>query len=307
MIAATRHDPIHSEAPSIVSTLSGWAQQGVRTFFATQRILLDLAVRQNANVMHVVRQQLTDPHHSPTAILGEIASEGVENFIAGQKVLLELGKQQNEILLDGVKERIGECPRRQAAVDLLRRSVDTFIHMQEEFLKIAGKQTHAWMEVAKAGKPYQPEHLVDLARDSMDNFVKTQKQFLDIVAEETTHATSGKRADGGKKIKKTELPEIARKATESFIDAQKKLVDVAGQQMNANVKAGAKTMDLMQPLPFLPLGELTREAVKSYVEAQKALIETIAKPNGHVPTAKTARHVKRRARNTKRSTVAATA
>lgn len=308
MIAATRHDPIHSQPPSIVSILSGWAQQGVRTFFATQRILLDLAVRQNANVMHVIREQLSDPHHSPTAILGEIASEGIENFIAGQKVLLELGKQENAILMAGAKEYIGECPRRQAAVDLLRRSVDTFIHMQEEFLKMAGKQTHAWIETTKAGKPYQPEHIIDLARDSMDNFVKTQKQFLDIVAEETAHATSGKRADGVRKMKKTELREIARQATESFIDAQKKLVDVVGQQMNTNVKTAGRTLDMMQPLPFLPLGELTREAVKSHVDAQKALMEVIARPNGHEHPAKPApRHVKRTVRGTKKTTVAATA
>lgn len=307
MIAATRHDASHSQAPSLVSLLSGWAQQGVRTFFATQRILLDLAVRQNANVMHVLREQLSDPHHSPTAILGEIASEGIENFIAGQKVFLELGKQQNEILLAGVKERIGDCPRRIAAVDLLRRSVDTFIHMQEEFLKTAGKQTHSWMESAKTGNPYQPEYLVDLARDSMDNFVKTQKHFLDIVAEETTHATGGKRTGNGKKMKKTDLTEVARQATESLIDAQKKLADVAAQQMNLNVKTAVKTLDLMQPLPFLRLGELTKEAVESYVDAQKALMEVIAKPNGHVQTAKTAHHVKRPVRTAKKAAVAATA
>ena len=309
MTVATRHESVHPKEPSVVSLISGWAQQGVRTFFATQRILLDLAMRQNANVMHVLRQQLTDPHHSPTTILSEMASEGMENFLAGQKVILELGKQQNEILLSGVKERIGDCPRRLAAVDLLRRSVQTFIHMQEEFLKIAGKQTRTWIEAAKAGKPYQPEHLVDLARESMDNFVKTQKQFLDIVAEETAHATSGKRDNGARKIKKTELPQIARHATESFIDAQKKLVDVAGELMHANVKTAGKALDLLQPLPFLPLDELTRDAVKSYVDAQRALMDVIAQPsNGHERPAKTVRHVKRPVRAAgKRAVVAATA
>jgi len=306
MIATAKHDPVHPKEPSIVSLLSGWTQQGVRTFFATQRILLDLAVRQNANVMHVLREQLSDPHHSPTAILGEIASEGMENFLEGQKILLDLGKKQNEILSAGVKDRIGDCPRRHAAVDLLRRSVDTFISMQEEFLKIAGKQTHTWTEAAKAGKPYQPEHLIDVARDSMENFVKAQKQFLDIIAEETTHATSGKR-DGARKVKKTELAEIAKQATESFIDAQKKLVDVAGEQLYASVKMAGKTLGVMQPLPFLPLGELTRETVKSYVDAQKALMEVIAKPNRHDHAERTARHPKRPVRAARKPAAAATA
>ena len=271
----------HPGESSFLSVLSGWAQQGVQTLFATQRILLDLAMKQNANVMHALRQQLSDPHHSPTAILGEMAGEGMTNFIEGQKVLLDLGKEQNEILMTGVKERIGDCPRRMAAVDLLRGSVDTFIHMQEEFLKIAEKQTHIWVEAAKTGKPYQPEPLVDLAREGMETFVKAQKQFLDLIAEETAKAVNGKRTNGAmKKMKKTELSELARQATESFIDAQKKLVDVAGKQMNASVKMAGKTMEFMRPYPFMPLAELTREGVKSYVDAQKALMEAIVKPAG---------------------------
>jgi hypothetical protein len=305
MAVVTRHE--HPKEASAVSMISGWAQQGVQTFFATQRILLDLAMRQNANVMHVLRQQLSDPHHSPRTMISEIADEGMANFLEGQKVLLDLGKQQNQILMTGLKERVGDCPRRAAAIDLLRRSVETFIQMQEEFLKIAGKQTHTWMEAAKAGKPYQPQHLVGSAREAMDTFVKAQKHLLDVIAEETSKATRGKPADGAKKAKKTELSEVARQATESFIEAQKRLVDVAGRQVNANVKAAGKTLEFVQPLPFLPLGELAREAVKSYVEAQRAFMDVIARPsNGH-GTPKTVRRVKRPARATKRAPAAATA
>ena len=191
MAAAPRHEPMQHREASLFSLLSGWAQQGMQAFFATQRILLDLAMRQNANVMHAVRQQLSDPHYSPSALLGEIAGEGVTNFIEVQKAMLELGKQQNELLMTTVKERVGDCPRRKAAVDLLRRSVDTFIHMQDEFLKIVGKQTHAWVNSVKEGKPYQPKQLMDLSRDSMDNFVKAQKQYLDVIVEETSRIMRG--------------------------------------------------------------------------------------------------------------------
>ncbi len=277
MAAATKHQPAHPEESSTLSLLSGWARQGVQTLFATQRILLDLAMRQNASVMHAVRQQLSDPHHSPTAILSELAEQGMTNFLEGQKVLLELGKQQNEILMTGAKERVGDCPRRHAMIDLLRRSVETFIQMQEEYLKIASKQTHTWVESAKAGKPYQPEHVLDLAREGMDNFVKAQKRFLDVIAEETANATSERHVNGAKKMKKTGLSELARKATDSFLEAQKRMVDVAGQQMNAGAKTAGKTLELLKPFPFLPFSELTREAVKSYVDAQKALMDVVVK------------------------------
>ena len=305
MAVATRHESTHAKDPSVISMLSGWAQQGAQTLFATQRILVDLAMRQNANVMHVIREQLSNPQHSPTTILSEIAGDGLANFFDGQKVLLDLGKQQNEILMSGIKERVGDCPRRIAAVDLLRRSVDTLIDMQEEFLKIAGKQTHLWMDAAKARKPYQPEHLLDLTRECMENFVKAQKHLLDVLAEETSKATGSKATNGAKKLKKTELSEVARQATQSFIDAQKKLVDVAGKQMNGSVKAAGKTLDLLQPSRFVPMGELAREAVKSYVDAQKALMDAIVKPsNGH-HAEKPVHHVKHHVRATRKTHMAA--
>ncbi|MGA8683670.1 MAG: hypothetical protein WB623_04670, partial [Candidatus Sulfotelmatobacter sp.] len=274
--------------------LSGWAQQGVQSFFATQRILMDLAMRQNASLMHSLRQQLSDPHHSPTAILTEVTAEGIANFIEGQKILLELGQEQNKLLMTGMKERVGDWPAAEAITDLLRRSLETFIGMQQELLKTAGKQTHTWVEAAKNGKPYQVDQLVELAQEAMETFVKAQKHFMDVIAEETAKATSGKHTNGAHKTKKTELSQLARKATELFIDAQKKLVDVAGRQMNASVKIAGKTLDLLRPFPFLPLAELTREGVKSYVDAQKELMEVMVKPGAeHKHAHKVAHRAKR--------------
>jgi hypothetical protein len=245
----TKTSRTHSREPSFVSSLSGWAQQGVQSFLATPRSLVDLAMRQNTNVMHFLRQQLSDPNHSPRAVLGEMAGESMTNFIEAQKVLLDLSKQQNEILMTAVKERIGEGSAAHATADLLRRSVDTFIHMQEEYLKIAGKQTHIWVEAARTGKPLPGRApLVGLAREGMENFAKAQKQFLDVIAEETAKATGGKRT-AIKKIKKTELSKLARQAAELFINTQEKMVEVAGKQMNANVKTAGKTLELLRPLP----------------------------------------------------------
>lgn len=295
-MTAVKHESsrAHPKESSVISLLSGWAQQGAQTLFATQRILIDLAMRQNATIMHAVKQQLSDSQHSPTAILSEVAGEGMTNFLEGQKILLNLGKEQNELLMKGIRERVGDSPRRQALIDLLRRSVDSFIEMQDEFLRIADQQAHSWVDAAKAGKPYQPERFVDLARESMETFVKAQKQFLDVISEETAKATGEKRAkSGSNKLKPTELSELARNSTDAFIEAQKRLVDVAGRQVNANVKTTGKAMQLLQPFPFLPLNELTREVVRSYVEAQKALMDAVTKrPNG----GKTADAVRRPAR-----------
>jgi hypothetical protein len=285
----TKTSRTHSREPSFVSNLSGWAQQGAQSFFGTPRSLLDLAMRQTTNVMHVLRQQLSDPLHSPRAVLSEMAGEGMTNFIEAQKVLLDLGKQQNEILMTAVKERIGEGPAAHATADLLRRSVDTFIHMQEEFLKISGKQTHIWVEAAKTGRPLPGRApLVGLAREGMENFVKAQTQFLDVIAEETAKATGGKRT-AIKKIKKTELSKLARQVAELFIDTQKKMVEVAGKQMNANVKTAGKTLELLRPLP-------------------KTLMDAMVKPTGeHKRAGKPAHRGKKPAARGKKKEAAAAA
>ena len=197
------------------------------------------------------------------------------NFLEAQKVLLDLSKQQNEILMAGVKERIGEQPAAHAMADLLRRSVQNFIHMQEEFLKIAGKQADIWVEAAEAGKPLPGRApLMELAREGMENFATAQKHFLDVIVEETAKGTGGKRT-AIKKIKKTELSKLAQQAAESFIDAQKKLADVAGKQMNANLKIAGKTLELLRPF-------------------SKELMGAVVKPTGeHKRSDKPARHGKK--------------
>jgi hypothetical protein len=292
----------HPRESSFVSLMSGWAQQGVQSYFATQRLLMDLAMRQNASVMHVIRERLTDPRHSPANILSELADEGLTNLIDAHQVLLDLGRQQNEIVMTAVKERVGQTSATAAMADLLRRSVDTVIDMQQKFLKIADKQTHTWVDTAKSGKPPKGDVLVDLAREAMENFVHCEKQFLDIVAEETAKATGNKHTNGAKKVKKSELTDIGRQATESFIDAQKKLFDVAGRQMNTNLKAAGRTMDIAGPMPIVPFSDLTREGVKTFVDAQKALMDVMTKPHNGAkhqvkahPARKTARSTKTRA------------
>ncbi len=264
----------HNHPSSFLTLLSGWVQQGVESFFATQRILVDLAMRQNAVAMKSIREGFSDPEHSPIEILTELAVEGTSSFIEAQRILLNLAQEENNILLNAVKERTGDVVPAAAATDLLRRSIDTFIGMQLEFLKITSKQTTDWLEETRKGK-VGSSHLVDLARHSMETFVQAQKKFLDVVAQETAHMTSGQKPKLGKK---TELSKLAREASNAFIEAQKKLLDIAGQQMNVNLKIATRTLEWMNPARLLPMANLTGEGIKSFVDAEKALIGTMVKP-----------------------------
>jgi hypothetical protein len=267
----------YARESSFVSLLGGWVQQGVENFFATQRILVDLAMRQNTSAMDFLRQRLADPAYCPAAVLTELAAEGMTNFIEGQKLLLNLAQKEYQIITTGVKERVSMLPAGVAITDMMQRSFDTFVQMQHEFLSSAEKQTHAWLHAAKAGKMYDPEGLIDLARESFDTFVRTQKKFLGVIAEETANATTG---NGAKKMKKTELTELAREATESFFAAQKKLMDVADRQVNAHLKATGRALHMLSPMQFMNLPAFTREGVKTFVDAEKAVIDTMTS-KGH--------------------------
>jgi len=294
----------HPRESSFINLMSGWAQQGVQSYFATQRILMDLAMRQNSSVMHALKERLNDPLHSPAHVLTELAEEGMSNLTGAHKIFLDLAKRQNEIVLTGVKERIGDSAPAVAIADLLRRSLDIAIDMQHDFLHIAEKQSHTWMEKARTGKALQGDAVIDLAREAMEKFVHAEKQLLDAIAEGT--AKANRKVPGGatQKAKKTELAELARRATESFIEAQKRMVDVVGRQADANFKTAGRTMDFLKPLKVMPLSDWTREGVKSFVDAQKALMDAVTKPGNGSTTGHTAPRKPARTRGAKKRTAA---
>jgi len=273
---------------SFVSLLSGWVQQGVENFFATQRILVDLAMSQNANIMKMVRGRFADPEFCPMAVAGELAGEALNNFIEGQKLLLNLAQREHEILTEAVKERVTGSKAAVAVTEMAQRGFNAFVEMHQDVLKLASKQAHNWLTAVKAGRPFDPGNVVELARDAMDHFVRTQKKFLDMVAEETTKATSGK--EPVRKVKTTEIGELAKEATDAFIDAQKKLIDVAGEQVNAGVRAAGRVANMVAPFPFIPIPDLTREGVKNFVTAEKALIDTVMQRPETKHTTKTTAH-----------------
>jgi hypothetical protein len=294
----------HTRESSFVSLLTGWAQQGVENFFAAQRVLVDFAMRQNTSAMNFVRERLNDPAYRPAEVLTELASEGMSNFIEGQKLLLDLAQREYEIVNTGVKERVGGSTAAVAMTDLMRRGFDTFVEMQQNFLKAASKQTHIWLAAVTAGKGYNGEELVELARDSFDIFIRSQKKFLNLIAEETSNATNGKHGTA-QKMKKTELLVLAREATDAFVDAQKKLIDVVDQQVNADLKATGRALNMITPFPRMPLEDLARDGVKSFVDAEKALIDTVTEHHGKSKAAGKSDHRKHPGRIIKKKTATA--
>ncbi|HVP64833.1 MAG TPA: hypothetical protein VMT82_08045 [candidate division Zixibacteria bacterium] len=267
----------HDRPSTLVSLLSGWVQQGLESFFATQRILVDLAMRQNSNAIKTFREGITETEDKEKdcamKILTEIAVEGSANYIEAQRLLLDMAQQENEIIMNGVKERVGDYATAVSATNVVRRSIETFIEMQQNFLLMASKHTQSWLQNSAEKK--ENKGLVGLAGEAMEEFAAAQKKFLDVISEET----SGKKEH--KKATPTELTTLGKKATESFIEAQKKLLDLAGHQVNVNLQAARRAMDLKAPIRLMPMAEMAGESVRSFVDAEKALLNTMKKARTH--------------------------
>ena len=231
-------------------------------------------------------------NRSPFAILTELAVEGTSSLVEAQRALLTLAQQENDIILNGVKEHIGGFVPAVAMTDLVRRSLDTLIGMQQELLTATSKQTLQWLESEKAGKNERAAKLVEFAREGVETFTRAQKKFLDVLGQEAVKATGGKPEHDGKAGKKTELAHLAREAGNAFIEAQKRLLDVMGQQMNVNLDATTRAMELMSPSRLMPMANLTGEGMKSFVNAETSLIGSLIKPNMIRPNKKVAARTK---------------
>jgi hypothetical protein len=273
-----------------LSLMTGWMQQGIESFSATQRIFGEVAMRQNAAATKTLRQGKSDMEHSPLTVLTDLAIEGTSSFIEAQKILLHLALEENQIMMNGVKERVAGSPRGVAMTDLVRRSLDTLLRMQQDFLKTASKQTTQWLEAVKNGKAAPGPHLVDLAQEEMDNFVQAQKRFLDVIADETTRATGGRHESKGKTRKQTELSKLAREATDSFITAQKRLIDVVGQQVNMNLKVATRSLEIASTGKLLPMASVAKEGIQNFVGAERALIDSLVKPRKPSKIVRVAEH-----------------
>ena len=241
----------------------------------------------------------TKPHdpHSPLGLLTELAVEATSSLVEAQRTLLNLAKEENDIFLNGIKERIGGFLPGVAMTELVQRSLDTVIGMQQELLTTTSKQTLEWLESERAGKAERSAHLIELARKAVETFTRAQTKFLEAVAQEAAKAVDGKHHHETRPASKTEIAELASKAANAFIEAQKSLLDVMGQQMNVNLDLTTRSMELMSASRLLPMANLTGQGVKSFLEAERSLLGSLVRPNKKVVAR--AKQAKRRVKREK--------
>lgn len=268
----------HETSPS--SLLTGWARQGVQSFVAAQKILMDLAAQENALLIGMMREGLSKPGARLGASVAGLAEKGVENLAAAGKILLDLAADETAIAVDGLKEGLPLPTAAGTLAEVARHRVDTFVEMQKNLLDATASQARALANTLREEGKVQPVvHLAELARRGITGFVESEKKFLDLASQEVTAATKGdKRAHKPPRDRIEVLTKAAREGAEKYIDTQKKLFELALEQLENTRKAGREQYKAARKEMSPSFGELTEKSVKNFVAAEKSLLDLAMKP-----------------------------
>jgi hypothetical protein len=260
---------------SPASALAGWARQGLESFVATQKILLDLAAQQNSLALGFVRERMNFSPLRPLTAIVDLAGQGLANFVAAQKILLDLAAEENGLMLQGVRDGLGLTGTPALMTDAIREGVDEFVGMQKKFLDMVDAQAQAAVGVITEGKPYEGKSMAEVTRQGLENFVHTQKKFLELVTDAANYGKGGQKAL--KPMPHRKVSTTVQEGVDKFVDAQKKLLDVAAEQIEGAMKT---TEEMMRPSPepSTTVGEFARRGVENFISAQKSLLDVAMKP-----------------------------
>jgi len=259
--------------------LTGWARQGVQSFVAAQKILLDLAAQENALLIGMVRERLNKPGIRPGASLTGIAESGVKNVATAGKILLDFAAGETALAVEATKESLRLPPAVGVMADVVRHRVDTFVELQKHLLDATVEQANLLAESYREGEPIPAAaRVAELTRRGIEGFVASEKKFLDLAAHEVSTATKdGKHAHKPVRDRMHVLTEAAREGAEKYIDTQKKLLELAIDQLEAAGKKRPEHKEVARKAGQQSLGELTEKSVKNIVTAEKSLLELAIK------------------------------
>lgn len=268
-MSATAQSAFSSSAGRVMN----WARQGVESFVAVQKILMDLAAQQNALAIRAMRERIRIPCVRTMAV--NAAEQGIEALTGAGGILLDLAAGETAIVTEGMKEALRLPPVPAAAAEIVRQRLESVIGLQRRLLDSIAEQSKDAANSYADGKGLNViGHSVDVARTALEDFVSTERKFLDAVAREVTAAVEPAKESHKPRPRVKVLTELARDGVDKYVDAQKKLTELLIQQVERNA-AASKGEETEPPTPF---SELAQKSVHNFVSAQKSLIDLAVKP-----------------------------
>ncbi len=128
-------EPVGTAAEAFPVALAGLYNRGVERLVATQKTALDLASRQNADLLDVCQRALPAASTMP-ALLFDMAGQAFENFLENQKRVLDAFAERNAALLAFSRQRTSHaCQCAAPLTQLAEESVErgTFFYFLPVF------------------------------------------------------------------------------------------------------------------------------------------------------------------------------
>ena len=203
------------------------AGEGISNFIAAQRVLLNLAQRENEILTTVVKERIGGP--APVAALTDLFSRGVDTVIGMQQHFLTLAARQTDEWIDATKsgEPFGRHP-----VDRPGAREHGNLRAQPEEvpgrLGRGNRPCHRQGNQRQAHPAPKKTELTELARQSAEAYIDAQKKLLDVATQQLkVNAKTAREAIGAMNPLPAEtLGELAKHTIEGLVESEQDLLDV---------------------------------------------------------------------------------
>jgi hypothetical protein len=217
-----------TEARHIAGTaVTEMAGEGIASFIAAQRVLLNLAQREHEILTTVVKERIGGP--APVAALTDLFSRGVDTVIGMKQHLLTLAARQTNEWIDATKS--GEPFEGLQLTALARESMETFVRSQKKFLDVLAEETAHAIGKETNGKAHpaaKKTELTELARQSAEAYIDAQKKLLDVATQQLkVNAKTAREAIGAMNPLPVEtLGELLKHTVAGLVESGQEWLDV---------------------------------------------------------------------------------
>jgi hypothetical protein len=188
MIASKKapNEPVETvvaEKPDVVESVVALYTKGVERLAEVQKKSIDLAARQNADLINSWKKFAEMAPGGPGFPMLDLAANAFERFAETQKGAIDLVVEQSHALAGLARERTSTA--KEGAVSFVREMVERSVTTQKKAIDTSAAQSKAAFETAKQQfglKGTPAEAAADSFQRGVDTLVETQKEILDIAA-----------------------------------------------------------------------------------------------------------------------------
>ncbi len=175
-----------AEKTEVAETIATLYANGVERLAEVQKKGIDLAVKQNAEMLDAWKKIARVFPGAPGLVMLDLVSSSLDRYADTQKGAIDLVLEQSHALASLVKERANStAAATEGAGAIVQRTVEQAVAAQKKALDNSVAQTKAAFETAKrqfglTGTPV--EAAAESFQRGVDSLIETQKELLDIAA-----------------------------------------------------------------------------------------------------------------------------